>query len=369
MTLHDPFGPEYIIKVYDHKIGMEGFLVIHNTARGPGKGGFRMTPQVTEEEVLRLATTMTWKNALAGIPFGGAKGGIVWNGGSEKQKKAFVQSFARAIKPFIPQKYISGPDVNAGEREMQWFVEAVGTRKAATGKPRRLGGLPHELGSTGFGVAWAARVAAKLIGLDLRKARVAIEGFGNVGSFAAKFLSNWGARIVAVADSAGAVYDENDLNLKMISEFKSRGETLKNYPHLNPSIEGAYAQIMSREKFFTLPVDILILATVTDVITDKNKNMVRTKIIVEGSNIPMREDIENELWQRGIIIVPDFVANAGGVISSYAEYKGWNSQKMFRLVEKKIIKSTLLVLKRALLEKTNPRIVAMELAKKALKQS
>ena len=133
----DKYGPEYIIEVYDPKIGMEGFLVIDNTVWGPGKGGIRMTSQVTKEEVYRLARTMTWKNALAGIPFGGAKAGIIWKGGDDHLKKQFVQSFAKAIKPFLMKKYIAGPDVNTGEKEMQWFVEAVGNLRAATGKPSK----------------------------------------------------------------------------------------------------------------------------------------------------------------------------------------------------------------------------------------
>src|SRR3989344_1425151 len=148
----DQFGPEYVVRVYDPAIGMEGFLVIDNTARGPGKGGIRMTANVTAEEVFRLGRTMTWKNALVDIPLGGAKAGIVWpasaptvaqamtgNAGAlDELKKKFVQSFARAIKPFVPKKYIAGPDVNTGEREMQWFVEATGNWRTATGKPANL---------------------------------------------------------------------------------------------------------------------------------------------------------------------------------------------------------------------------------------
>ncbi|MEK7149979.1 MAG: Glu/Leu/Phe/Val dehydrogenase dimerization domain-containing protein, partial [Patescibacteria group bacterium] len=121
----DKFGPEYVIEVYDPKIGMEGFLVIDNTTLGLGKGGIRMTPNVTREEVFRLARVMTWKNALAGIPFGGAKAGIVWRGGSEELKQEFIRSFARAIKPFVPKKYIPGPDVNTTEREMRSFAEEL----------------------------------------------------------------------------------------------------------------------------------------------------------------------------------------------------------------------------------------------------
>ena len=214
---HDEFGPEYVIEVYDSKNGMRGFLVVDNTALGPGKGGIRMTSNVTAEEVYRLARTMTWKNALAGLPFGGAKAGIVWAGGSDSLKKSYMQSFARAINPLLIKKYIAGPDVNTGEQEMEAFVEAVGKWRAATGKPANYCmaafgekgercGIPHEFGSTGFGVAKAAAVALKIGNMDINRATVAIHGFGNVGTFTYKFLTDMGAKVVAIADTSGAVY-------------------------------------------------------------------------------------------------------------------------------------------------------------------
>lgn len=325
----DRFGPEYVVRVSDPAIGLEGFLVIDNTALGPGKGGIRMTPNVTEEEVFRLARTMTWKNALAGIPFGGAKSGIVWGGGSpsfaeasagkDELKKQYIQAFARNLKPFIPSKYIAGPDVNTTEKEMEWFAEALGMWEAATGKPadfcedrngKKACGLPHELGSTGFGVAHSARVAAEVYGFDIKGAAVAIEGFGNVGNFAFKHLKEMGAKIVAVSDSRGAAYLRAGLDREVIQRTKADKKSVSDYHG---------AEKLSKEDLFGLPVDILITAAVTDAVHDSNKNDIKAKIVVEGSNIPMRESIEDELWKRGIMIVPDFVANAGGVVSSYAE--------------------------------------------------
>lgn len=334
---------------------MEGFLVVDNTVLGPGKGGIRMTSTVSEEEVSRLARTMTWKNALADIPFGGAKAGIVWKGGSPELKKQFVQSFARAVGLFIPTKYIAGPDVNTGEQEMQWFVEAIENPRGATGKPSTLGGLPHELGSTGFGVAHAALVAAELRGISIKNATVAIDGLGNVGSFASSFLRKFGARIVAIADSKGTAFSEQGLDEKELLQFKkSQGKSVCDYPGIKK---------MTRNDIFTLDVDILIPASVTDVINKDNMNEVKASIIVEGANIPMTEDIENELFERGILIVPDFVANAGGVISSYAEYMNYDATKMFEIVEEKVVKSARLVLETSLRQKENPRKVALEIAK------
>lgn len=373
MNNQDKFGPEYQIEIYDPKLGMTGFLVIDNTVLGPGKGGIRMTPNVSMEEVFRLARTMTWKNALAGIPFGGAKAGIRLSAGARemdpvklaKLKKDFLQSFARSLQGLIPARYIAGPDVNTGEQEMQAFAEAAGNWHAATGKPaeyceqvpgkkEKKCGLPHELGSTGFGVAHATAIAAKLAGLEIRKARVGIHGFGNVGTFAARFLQEAGATVVAIANSSSTLYAQHGLDQHLLDKLLERKKSLNEYP--------GSAKQLPPENFWALPMDILIPASVTDVITDANKDEIQAKIIVEGGNIPMQDRIEDELFRKGILIVPDFVANAGGVISSYAEYSGLSPAKMFKLVEEKIKVSTTRVLTTSLKERRNPRVVALELA-------
>ncbi len=364
----DKFGPEYVIEVYDPKIGMEGFLVIDNTTLGPGKGGIRMTPNVTKEEVFRLARVMTWKNSLAGIPFGGAKAGIIWKGGSDELKQEFVKSFARAIKPFVPKKYVAGPDVNTSEKEMMLITEELGNWKAATGKPadycyknsktgKKVCGLPHELGSTGFGVAHATVAATEAAGFDIKKMTVAIDGFGNVGEFAFRHLEKMGANVVAVAGSRGGIYNEKGLDLNMLLKLKSQNKPITEYPT---------GKKIKHSEIFELPVDILIPASVTDVINESNKNKIKAKIIVEGANIPMKENIEDELFRKGIIIVPDFVANAGGVISSYAEYKGCDSKQMFKMVKKKLRCCAKMIMEKSIAEKRNPRKVAMEIALKRI---
>lgn len=367
--MRDEFGPEYVLRVTDAKLGMEGFLVIDNTALGPGKGGMRMTPDVSAHEVFRLARTMTWKNAMAGIPFGGAKSGVVWKGGSDELKKQFIQSFARALKPLIPKKYIGGPDLNTGEREMQWFAEAHGNWRSVTGKPANycmeaMGkkgekcGIPHEFGSTGFGVSRATSVAAELLGMDLRRARVAIEGFGNVGSFAFKHLHELGATIVAVADKDGTAYNEHGLDEEVLTRLKASGKSVGQYPN---------AQQLRHDDIFTLPVDILIPAAVTDVINEKNKDKIQARLIIEGANIPMTEAVERALYDRGIFVIPDFIANAGGVISSYAEYRGYNPKRMFELVERKITDTVREVVSASLKTKKFPRAVAMEIAQEKVR--
>lgn len=368
----DRFGPEYIVKVYDSKIGMEGFLVIDNTALGPGKGGIRMTANVDEEEVFRLARTMTWKNALFGLPFGGAKAGIVWKGGSDELKKQFIQNFARAIKIFTPKKYIAGPDVNTGEQEMQWFAEATGNWRSATGKPanfcimtthkrwKERCGIPHESGSTGFGVAWATSIATEVAGFYLKNSTVAIHGFGNVGTFTFKFLTEMGAKVVALADLSATIFEKNGFDKKTIEKMIESKKPLKNYP---------FGKKIKPEVFWGLPVDILIPASVTDVINEPNKNKIKAKIIVEAANIPMKENIEEELSEKGIIIVPDIIANAGGVISSYSEYRGYHPMKMFEIVRRKIVKNTRLVLETSKKKKILPRKLAVEIAKKRVEEA
>ncbi len=368
MIPKDTLGPEYVVRAYDSDREMEGFLVIDNTVLGPGKGGIRMTAHVSAEEVFRLARTMTFKNALAEIPFGGAKAGIVWIGGDEEKKKQFVQSFARLIKPFTPKHYIAGPDVNTGEREMQWFVEATGNWRTATGKPANLCmeafgtpgekcGIPHEFGSTGFGVAHATAIAAEISGIGIRGAAIAIHGFGNVGTFAYRHLREMGGVIVALADRSGAVYAPKGLDDREIEQVIAEKKLLS---------ECAGCSMVSANEFWKIPVDILIPASVTDVINDSNKNQVKAKVIVEAGNIPMSEAIEEKFHKKGVLVVPDFVANAGGVISSYAEYRGYNPKRMFDLVERKVTRSTERVLRESQQRGKSPRAVAIEIARERI---
>ncbi|MBI4147844.1 Glu/Leu/Phe/Val dehydrogenase, partial [Candidatus Woesearchaeota archaeon] len=202
MVSFDDIGPEKIIEVYDPKSGMRGVVVIDNTVLGPGKGGIRMTPTVDKEEVFRLARTMTLKCAMAGLPFGGAKSGIIADPKqlSPEKKDEIVAVFGKAIKIVCPELYVAAPDISMAEHEMRVLVDAIGSPKAVTGKPRDLGGLPHELGSTGWGVCHSTVVAAPFANVNIQGATVAIEGYGNVGVFAAKFLAEKGVKIVAVSD-------------------------------------------------------------------------------------------------------------------------------------------------------------------------
>lgn len=351
----DDIGPRYVVKVYNSEFGVSGVLVIDNVKLGPGKGGIRMTSTVGEEEVSRLARAMTYKNALAGIPFGGAKAGLAFNPktAEAKTKRRIVEWFARELKPFLPKLYIAGPDINMTEKEMAVFAKAAGDHRTATGKPKRLGGLPHELGSTGLGVAEAVKIALAHRGLPLAGARVAIEGFGNVGAFAARFLTEAGMKIVAVSDSQGVVYNQNGLPWKeLVRVKKDKGSVIS---FLN-------SEKLPNDKIFTLPVDVLIPAALPDVINARNADQIESPVIVEGANIAITPEAEAKLISRGVLIIPDIIANAGGVISSYAEHRGYSEEKMFALVKRKIAEGMNLVLAKAKENAQSPREAALAIA-------
>ncbi|MFH1294342.1 MAG: Glu/Leu/Phe/Val dehydrogenase [Candidatus Aenigmatarchaeota archaeon] len=355
MVTHDEFGPEKVIEFWDPKTGMFGFTVIDNTSRGPAKGGIRMTSTVDKHEVAKLARAMTWKNAIADLPFGGGKSGIVANpkGMPQEQKDAIMASFGKALKNIAPSLYIAAPDMNTGEHEMGVFAKANGNMKSITGKPKSMGGLPHEYGSTGYGVYISTMVAAEFAGIDIKGATIAIEGFGNVGTFAMKFLQKEGAKIVAISDSRGTAYRKDGIEHDELLKVKKDTGSVVNYKG---------AQTKACTDLFELPVDILIPAAVPDVINTSNVEKIKARLVVEGSNIPARPEIEERLHEHGIIVVPDIVANAGGVISSYAEYKGLGKEEMFKLVEKKQRQNTKVVLQHASASDISPRKAAMEIA-------
>jgi len=351
---YDGFGPEKIFEVYKPRLGMRGFVVIDNTALGPGKGGIRMTPDVTVEETAKLARAMTWKCSLAELPFGGAKAGIIADDKklSEKEKEDIIKAFSEAIKPVCPELYIAGPDMNMSEQEMEWFVKANGSNKSATGKPKSMGGLPHELGSTGYGVFLATMIGSQKADIDIEKAAVAIEGFGNVGSFVARFLSEK-SKIVAVSDSKGCIYNRDGLDFEKLSDIKKNTGSVINYKPGKP---------LPNKEIIKLPVDILIPAAVPDLMVLGDVDSIKAKLIVEGSNIPIHPNVEKELHKNGILVIPDIIANAGGVISSYVEYTNGSEEKMFRIVKEKIENNVKKILDMTTPDK-KPRDAALQIAK------
>jgi len=271
-----------------------------------------------------------------------------------------MQTFSRALKPVSPRWYVAGPDVNTGEEDMKWYAEANGSLRSCTGKPEFMRGIPHEFGSTGFGVAEATLVAIQQVGLAIEEGAVAIEGFGNVGTFTAQHLSEHGARIVAVSDSKGVIHNPDGLDVKKLLKVKHRTGSVINF---RPG------DVLPNEELFGLSVDVLIPAALSDSINKGNVDEIKAKIVVEAANIPMTSKIEEVLYKRGVLVVPDFVANAGGVISSYVEYRGYNPKLIFRLIERKIKNNTKIVLERAEEEGVNPRDVALKISQERIKEA
>ncbi len=361
----DRWGPENVVQVYNPQLGVQGVLVIDNTALGPGKGGIRVSPTITPLEVFRLARGMTWKCALADIPFGGAKSGIRADP-FKVDKIKVIEAFAKLIAPYVPHKYIAAPDMNVGEKEIEAFVVAIGDLKGATGKPIQLGGIPHELGTTGFGIGVSLETSLRLIGNkiglseNLEDVRVAIQGFGNVGIGIAKYLIKKGAKIVAINDLWGCVYNKKGIDIEKAEKYSyatNEKQSVKNYKD---------ADVIPRDDIIKVDCDVFIPCACGDVINKENESLLKSKLIIEGANNAVTPDAEHCLYKRGVIVIPDFLANAGGVIGSYAEHKRMTVEEAFLLIESKIKSNTTVVLEGHISSGCTPRKIAKKLSEKRI---
>ncbi|APX01387.1 Glu/Leu/Phe/Val family dehydrogenase [Arthrobacter sp. QXT-31] len=306
-SLFDEWGPEKIVVVSDRKTGMRGVLVIDNTARGTGKGGTRMGPNLTVQEVARLARTMTWKWAAVDLFHGGAKAGILGDPG-DPNKEAILRAFARALSNEVPAEYVFGLDMGLAEEDAAVFLDELGDRGASTGLPRALGGLPYDqLGVTGYGVAEAAEAAAQNRGISLQGASVSIQGFGAVGQAAATRLGELGAVVVAVSTASGAVHDPSGLDIAKLVELRAAtGDACVQH----------YGAVLPAGAALDVDADVLIPAAREDTIDDVVAASTNAKLIVEGANLPTSPTSRKILHERGITVVPDFIANAGGIVAA-----------------------------------------------------
>jgi glutamate dehydrogenase (NAD(P)+) len=353
--IYDDFGPVKVVQLYSAKEGLRAVVVIDNTALGPAIGGVRMSPTVTEQEVCRLARTMTLKNSSAGLPHGGAKAGIIADP-SDPRKERLFRVFARMMKDLT--EYIPGPDMGCNETSMAWIHDEIGR---SVGLPEEIGGLPlDKLGATGFGVAECAEVAAPFADIKLSGARFVVEGFGSVGKAAARFLTVKGGVLVAASDSQGAVHDPSGIDVAELIEVKTRTGSVVNYGR---------GTRMPAPQLFSVPCDILVPAAAPDVIHGGNAGIIRARMILEGANIPTTQEAEKMLHARGILVVPDFIVNAGGVIMAAMEYAGKNEQEAFAAISERIRKNTRLVLEKAAAEDILPRQAADALARERVRQA
>lgn len=355
--LCDDLGPARVVHLRNPVVGLEAIVVVDNTALGPAIGGVRMAPDITTVEVARLARAMTLKNAAAGLPHGGGKAGIVADPRLGRgAKESLIRAFAQLISGDID--YVPGPDMGTDETCMAWIHDEIGR---SVGLPEVLGGIPLDLvGATGFGLAVAAEAVEAAGAIRLSGARVVVQGFGSVGRHAARFLSERGATIVAVADSRGGVHRPDGLDVEKLDAWKCGG---------NPV--GAFADGESIDAPTLVGVDceIWVPAARPDVLTASNVADIKAAVVLEGANIPATAEAEALLHERGVVVVPDFIANAGGVICAAVEYRGGTQGEAFTLIADKIRANTTAVLGRSERDGVTPRAAAEALARDRLTEA
>lgn len=353
----DDLGPAKIIHIHVPKIGLKGVVVVDNVAAGPTLGGMRMAPDVSTEECLRLARTMTFKNAAAGLPHGGGKSVLFGDPSMPKEEKELlIRGMASAIRDI--KEYIPAPDMGTDEECMAWVKDEIGR---VVGLPRELGGIPlDEIGATAWGMSFVADVAEGYCDFTLKGARLVIQGFGAVGRHAARFLAAKGAVLVGVCDSKGALYNPDGLDVGSLIEHKESGKGVAEY---------AGGEAAERDGVIDMECEIWIPAARPDAIREDNVGRLKTKLVICGANICVTPGAESFLHEKGIICVPDFIANAGGVICAAIEYSGGSERAAFDAIEEKITRNTEEVLNESKAKGILPREAGLRLAAERLKKT
>ncbi|WP_233085487.1 Glu/Leu/Phe/Val family dehydrogenase [Methanococcoides orientis] len=346
----DELGPSKIIHIYEPSVGLKAVLVVDNVAAGPSIGGVRIAPDVSTEECFRLARAMTLKNAAAGLPYGGGKAVVYADPKMEPEKKVeLLRALACSLREI--EEYIFAPDMGTDEDCMACVKDEIGR---VVGLPRVLGGIPlDEIGATGWGLRHSTEVALEFCDFKLEGARVVVQGFGAVGKNAARFLVEKGAVVVAVADSRGTLYNSEGVDVDALIALKDSGGSVVDYPG---------GQKLELDAVIDVDCDIWIPAARPDVLNEGNVHRLKTKLVVEGANIPITPEAEKYLHEKGILCVPDFIANAGGVICAAMEYEGASECAALQAIEEKIRLNTRLVLTDSANKNILPREAALELA-------
>lgn len=345
-----------------------GFRVQYNIALGPAKGGIRYHPDVSLDEVKALSAWMTWKCALAGVPFGGGKGGVICDPTkmSQRELESLTRRYIAEIADAIgPDKDVPAPDVNTNEQTMAWVMDTysmklgVSSTAVVTGKPIAMGGSLGRREATGRGVMITVREACKHLGIDISKATVAVQGFGNVGSVSADLINKLGAKIVAVTDWKGGVYNAKGLDIPALIAWTAQHKTVAGFPGAEP---------LAADKIFGLDVDIFVPAALENQITDETAPQIKAKIVAEGANGPTTPDAHQSLYKRGVFVIPDILANSGGVTTSYFEWVQdrhgyfWEEEEVNVRLEKKMVEAFNNTLQTALKHKTDMRTAAYVVA-------
>lgn len=353
--LADSLGPLKILYIQRPALGLKAVVAIDNVACGPALGGCRMAIDVSAEEAFRLARAMTFKNAAAGLAHGGGKSVIFANPRMPlADKERIMRAFACAIADVT--EYIVGPDMGTDELCMGWVKDEIGR---AAGLPREVGGIPlDEIGATGLGLAAAIEAAKDDAGIELAGARVAIQGFGAVGKHTARHLVERGAVLVAASDTQGTLVDPNGLDVAALIRLKSEGRAL---------CEHSSGRKLDRQAIIDVDCDIWIPAARPDVIRADNVGRLRTRLVAQGANIPFTPDAEAYLHEKKILVLPDFIANAGGVICGAVEYAGGTEAAALAMIVDKIKTNTRAVLDEVRRTGTQPRKAATALAERRVR--
>ncbi len=353
----DELGPEKILELYDPTTSLNAILVVDNVAAGPAIGGLRMAIDVTKEECARLARAMTLKNAMAGLAHGGGKSVIAADPLMDaKTKRRLIRSFAHAIKDV--DDYITGPDMGTNEALMACVKDIAGR---AVGLPREIGGIPiDEIGATGFGLSVALKAAQKFCEVETVGARVVVQGFGAVGQHAARFLCQEGAQLVGVSDSRGARVKPDGFDLDRLRAHKATGASVATVD------EGT---AVDPRELVAVACDVWIPAARPDVLREDNVTSMNTKVVIEGANIPASAAAERMLAAQGVLVIPDFVANAGGVICGAVEYHAGNESQALDTIAATIDTNVREVLTRAENEGLTPRDAAMSIARERVRRA
>jgi len=353
----DALGPIKIVHIYDPKHGLKAVVAIDNVARGPSIGGIRMATDVSAEEAFRLARAMTLKNSAANLPHGGGKSVIFGDPKMDVAKKEqLIRAFARAIRDLV--EYIPGPDMGTDERCMAWIKDEIGR---AVGLPPEIGGIPlDEIGATGLGLKASVEAAIKYCDFELKGARVAIQGFGSVGKHAARFLGEKGTALVAASDTRGTIFNPKGIDVARLIALKDSGNNVVDYPD---------GQKLDVDAVIDIDCEIWIPAARPDVIRKDNVQRLKTKLVPQGANIPFTAEAERILHEKNVLILPDFIANAGGVICASVEFHGGTESQALQTIENKIRANTEEVLADAKKSGSLPRQAAVALAEARVRKA
>lgn len=356
-TFADELGPLKILYIHRPRAGLKAVVAVDNVACGPSIGGVRMAPDVSASEAFRLARAMTLKNAAAGLAHGGGKSVIYADPAMPLDaKERVIRAFAQSIAELV--EYIPGPDMGTDERAMGWVHDEI---KRSVGLPRELGGIPlDEIGATGFGLAAAIEVACGYANLNLKGARVAVQGFGAVGKHAARFLGQRGAVLVAASDTRGTLHDPDGLDIQALIDLRAQAKPLS---------AADRGRKLALDAIIDIDCDIWIPAARPDVLRQDNVARLRTKLVAQGANIPCTAEAENNLAARGILSLPDFIANAGGVICAATEYHGGTEAQALAAIDEKIRANTKAMLEEAFGRKILPRTAAVALAERRVRRA